>query len=91
MSKNYYDPHSSNEVFDAKTAYMRQKMEYTNLYCRRQRADRDALTPTAVLQARAEVAWNSNYRGGREKKRTVNGNAKGALLEYMKHRSSGVS
>ena len=91
MSKNYYDPHSSNEVFDAKTAYMRQKMEYTNLYCRRQRADKDASTSNGVLQARAETAWNSNYRGGNAHKRRVATNAKDALLAYMEHRSSGAS
>ena len=70
MLRGFYDPHPSYEVNATTGDYMRQKMQFVNLYCRRQRGDdKDASTATSLLKTRAEAHWNSTYRGGNGKKR----------------------
>ena len=91
MLRGFYDPHPSYEA-DATTGdYMRQKMQFVNLHCRRQRGEKDASTATSLLKTRAEAHWNSTYRGGNGKKRKVKPDAADALRGFMMQRDSGNS
>ena len=92
MLRGFYDPHPSYEVNATTGDYMRQKMQFVNLYCRRQRGDdKDASTATSLLKTRAEAHWSSTHRGGNNKKRKVKPDAVDALRSFMMPRESGNS
>ena len=55
MLRGFYDPHPSYEVNATTGDYMRQKMQFVNLHCRRQRGEKDAPTATSLLKTRAEA------------------------------------
>ena len=90
MLQGPWDPYSSTDVAGARSPYERTKMEFTNMYCRRQRVGRDAATPTGVLKRRAEEAWSNSYRGGTVKKRRVRRDAQQDLDKYMEPLESGM-
>ena len=91
MHRGCYDPHSSDAVREAASPYMREKMRHANMYCRRQRAGKDVSSAQESKHRRdAEALWNSTYRGGREKKRKVDADARDDLAAYMKARPTGV-